>query len=600
LTPLDGLYNYRYVLSTERYVAQPLDQVSVTVDLDSSSGLSALYASDHTVAIEQLGTTQARVTWEAYDIRPTEDFQLFFAPAEGGFGGGLLTGQRAGWDHLLFLFAPQSNLPQENVLPKDILFVIDRSGSMSGDKLLQAQEALQFILSQLDPGDRFSIIGFDHRLSVFAENLQPVSDATIADARRFVQNITADGNTDIQSAVRTGLEILGRDESRSATRLLVFLTDGLPTAGVIDEALIANLIYETNAPIEARLHVFGVGYDVNTHLLDRLATQNGGTVTYVQPGENLETVLTSFYDRIARPVLTDLQIEFEGLVVSDLYPEDLPDLFVGGSLMLTGRYRATAPAVTVRVRGRAGTAARVYTYHFDLGPEAVSTTDRDFVPRLWATRRIGHLLDRVRVEGENPELVTAVQNLGLDYGLVTPYTTFVIQAQAQGAASAANMALYADTIALNQAWGQTTIQARVQNQLYQQAAQGNLAVGANVVNTGSHSLAQIAEQNVDLTLLRDLNLDGPVTWEWLRRHIEIDRIIPFGSPAYFDLAADPNVRAFLQAGANVIFEHQGEVVLVQDDPAVVTTNPASQQPTENWLYDLVWPILGALLHWFRF
>ncbi|MCK4831967.1 MAG: VWA domain-containing protein, partial [Anaerolineales bacterium] len=321
LAPAGGLYRYRYVLSTERYSAQPLEEVSVTVEIRSSSGLSTLYSSSHPVTIERAGTGSARVSWEERDFLPTEDFELFFAPAEGGFGGGLLTGERSERDHFLFLFAPAAEPLQGGALPKDIVFVIDRSGSMSGEKIAQARSALQFILGQLNPEDRFSIVGFDDRLEVLAWGLQPVTEQSLVDARQFVDGLTADGNTDLERALQASLEILAGPAAESnASRVVIFLTDGLPTAGVTDPGLIAQSVAGSNATQEARLHVFGVGYDVNTHLLDQLAAENGGTVTYVQPGENLEAVLTRFYERIAHPVLTEIEIEFEGMEVSDLYP----------------------------------------------------------------------------------------------------------------------------------------------------------------------------------------------------------------------------------------------------------------------------------------
>ena len=564
LAPSGGLYRYRYVLSTERYSAQPLEDVSLTVNLRSSSGLSNLYSPSHQITTESLGAGRARVAWEAHDVRPDQDFELFFAPAGGGFGGGLLTGWRDGQDHFLFLFAPEGEPVGQNTMPKDIVFVMDRSGSMSGEKIHQARNALHFILGQLNEDDRFSIVSFDHRLSAFSHRLQPVDRQTISDARRFVDRLAADGNTDLESALQEGLAILGRkgrDESRDASSILVFLTDGLPTAGVTDEALIVRLVSQANTEQRSRLHVFGVGYDVNTHLLDRLAADNGGTLTYVQPGENLETALTGFYARIAHPVLTDLEIEFEGLNVSSLYPQQLPDMFQGSSLLLTGRYWAAGSKITVRVRGQAVGKEREYVYSFDLN----QTDSYDFVPRLWATRRVGELLDRVRVEGESPALVDEIRELGLAYGLVTPYTTFVVQAQTDGPASGANMALYADQAALNQAWGETTVQARVQNQLYQQAARADLASGANVLNYGGHNLAQVANQTVDLSLLQGhKNLSGPISAEWIEHNIEVDQVVAFGSDAYFDLAQDPAVRPLLQSGANVIFAYQGQVIAVQD------------------------------------
>ncbi|MEW5959948.1 MAG: VWA domain-containing protein [Chloroflexota bacterium] len=588
LAPSGGLFRYRYVLSTERYSLEPLAEVSLTVNLSSGAGLASLYSPTHQVAIHQDTAhwpAQAQVTWRAENTRPTEDFELFFAPAESGFGAGWLAGRRSEQDHFLFMFSPDLAQHRQATMPKDIVFVSDRSGSMSGEKIDQARNALHFILGQLNEVDRFSIVGFDHRLSILAETLQPVNPQTLAEARQFVTDLTAEGDTDLEAALQAGLRILAAGESRQATPLIVFLTDGLPTAGVTDDELITRLVAEANAQRQARLHVFGVGYDVNTHLLDGLAAGNGGTVTYVQPGENLEAVLTGFYGQIANPVLTGVTVEFEGLEASELYPARLPDLFQGSALLLSGRYRATAPEVTVRVRGQAAGQAQEYVYRFDLN----EASDRDFVPRLWATRRIGELLDRVRVGGESPALVEEIRTLGLNYGLVTPYTTFIIEAQTDGAASAANMALYADQSSLNQASGQTTIQARVQNQQYQQANQAGLAAGANVVTYGSHSLAQIGEQNVDLALLHQQNVDEPVSSGWIKDNIKVDRRVPFGSAEYFTLAQDPALRPLLQSGLNVIFSYQGQIIAVED------TQAPAQTPSETGSSRL--PDLGDWLGW---
>jgi len=603
LAPTGGMLHYRYILSTERYASAPVGEVTLTVDVTASGGLGALYSSSHDVTTERLGANRARVTWEAQNVNPAEDFDLFFGPAEGGFGSGVLTGERAEREHFLFLFAPDDRIAQDDALPKDIVFVIDRSGSMSGDKIEQARNALHFILDQLNPTDRFSIVSFDGQLDVFAETLAPVNRETLSDARSFVRQLGARGSTDIEGALQAGLAIFKDSESRAgASRLLVFLTDGQPTAGVTNDATIAELVQQTNARVEARMHVFGVGYDVNTRLLDRLALDNGGSVTYVQPGENLELALSEFYGRIANPVLTDVEVEFEGMRVTDLYPPTMPDLFRGSSVLLAGRYEATNAQVTVRVRGRAGEEPREYVYRFDL----TATGDHDFVPRLWATRRVGALLDEVRVEGERAALIEEIRALGLGYGIVTPYTTFVISAQSQGAASMENMALYDNQSDLNQVSGRTTVQARAQNLSYQQTDRAGLATGANVYNREQRSMAQVSRQYVDLSLVQAQgNVDEPISPAWIAANIKVDREIEFGSEAYFALATDPTARAFLQSGTSVLFDHNGEVVSVYDPEAPVEVEPEVQtitQPVQvtgtgrrdafSWLRDLI-----ALLRW---
>ena len=598
LAPTGGLLHYRYILSTERYSSRPLEDVSIRVDLTSSRGLATLYSSSHAITLQRDGANQAHATWQAQNVQPTEDFDLFFAPAQGGFGGGLLTGQRGGQDHFLFLFAPEAETTQAARLSKDIVFVIDRSGSMGADgKLEQVKNALQYMLGRLNADDRFSIVGFDDRVLTLSPTLQSIDDRSLEGARRFVDDLHSSGSTDLGAALQAGWQIFQQTEARSgAVRLIIFLTDGLPTAGYLNESEIASVAAEANRTVEARLHVFGVGYDVNSHLLDRLAKDNGGSVTYVQPGEDLELALSGFYNQIASPVLTNVAVTFEGLETSDLYPQQVPDIFQGSSLLLAGRYRATASTITVRVRGQAGDQPREYVYHFDLD----QTGGHDFVPRLWATRKIGDLLDRVRVAGESAGLVEEIQTLGLDYGVVTPYTLSAIAAQSQGAASSANMGLYGNQAALNQASGQTSIQARVQNQSYQQAAQANLAGGANVFNNGQNSLAQLSRQSIDLALLKgQRDLKVAITDEWIAQNIKVDRQVVFGSDEYFALAQDPAIRSFLQSGANVIFAYQGQVIAVQEaaishSTQTTATASGSAASASNDL-----PLFADLVGWLR-
>src|SRR5512139_516747 len=237
LAPTGGMLHYRYILGTERYTSQPLQDVSIRVDLKSSGGISTLYSPSHQVNMERISNTQARVTWQAQNVQPNEDFDLFFAPSESGFGGGLLTGQREGQDHFLFLFAPETQTADRTSLPKDIVFVIDRSGSMGGGKLEQAQKALHYILDNLNEGDRFSIVGFDDQLSSLSPALLPTDSASRDQARQFVNALRPRNSTDLAQALQAGLRIFASSESRSnAVRLVIFLTDGLPPAGELNES----------------------------------------------------------------------------------------------------------------------------------------------------------------------------------------------------------------------------------------------------------------------------------------------------------------------------------------------------------------------------
>jgi Ca-activated chloride channel family protein len=560
LTPDNESFHYRYIMSTERYSVQPLESASITVRIRDSE-VTNLYSPTYPIVIRSgNGVIEAR--WTGQNVNPSQDFDLFFTTANDGFGGMFLTGTHQDQPYFLFLFSPEMDAEPGSALPKDIVFVIDRSGSMGGEKILQAQGALRQILGQLNSNDRFSIVGFDDVISVFSANLQPVNEDSITEAYGFVDELTARNSTDIGAALQTGLEIMTRSETRaSATEMIVFLTDGLPTAGLIDDASIMQLVEQHNREHTVRIHAFGVGYDVNTHLLDRLAAENGGVVTYVQPGENLETVLGRFYAQIANPVLTDIHITFDGVEAADLFPQAIPDMFQGSSLVLAGRYQPSADRVAVRVQGNAGDVEREYVYQFDLG----ETGDHDFVSRLWATRRIGYLLDVVRVEGETEAVRSEIQILGFNHGIVTPYTTFIISPQTDGAASSANMSLYSRQDELNQVSGSTTVQARVQNQVYQNANQVYLAQGANIANIGRHNLVQVGDQYVELGLIaQQQNAQEGVTPEWIAENIHADQVIEFGSEAYMALASDPEARPLLQSGTNVLFSYHGQVILVQD------------------------------------
>jgi Ca-activated chloride channel family protein len=582
LAPRSGLYRYLYVLSTERYSASNLQEVSVMVDLHSSKGVASVYSPSHAVAVERLSPNRVRATYTDWDFTPTEDFELYYATPGQEFGAGLLNYEKDGQGYFLFLFSPSSTAAETDSIPKDIVFVIDRSGSMSGEKMEQAKEALQFILRQLGEKDRFSIVDFDDVVGVLDFGLLSVSGRSIQDASRYVDQLYARGNTDIERALTIGLDILAESEEREAAKVVVFLTDGLPTAGVTDERLIARSVRRANDGVGASVHVFGVGYDVNTHLLDRLAAENHGAVVYVEPGQSLERALTEFYSQIAHPLLTEVEITFDGMKVSEVYPQQVPDLFVGSSLVLTGKYRPSSGPVTVRITGQTVEGKREYASSFVL--EAHS--DQAFIPRLWATRKVGELLDRVRVKGESEALVAEIKAIGLEYGIVTPYTTMLIQGQESGAASAANMSLYRQDLDGDGQWdynsvsGGATVKTRLQNQAYQGAQQANLARGANVANHGAKNLIQVGQYAVDLELLGDQEMIGLADQsadDWVVANLKADQVVEFGSDEYFALTQDKELQQVLQGGTDMVFHYQGQVIAVRNN----TPPPQSKAPIQQ-------------------
>jgi len=415
----NGVYRYRYPLDTERFSARPLERVRIAVDVKTNTALAAVYSPTHDLAVERAREDTASGVYEERNVLPTQDFLLYYAVSTEQMGMTLLTYRAPGEDGVFLLIAtpPQASTTAA-AIPKDLVFVIDTSGSMSGGKIEQAKEALRFILGNLNPDDRFAVIAFSDFTEALQTELVPVSAEAVALSIGWVSQIEASGGTNIDQALSLACSLF---EENDRPRFLVFLTDGEPTVGETDPVTIARHAADANTSA-ARVFVFGVGYNVNTVLLDQLAQENRGTTTYVLPGENLEIALSNFYRKIASPVLADTALAIDGVETTDLHPRVMPDLFRGTQLLILGRYRGDGQA-RVTLSGHAQGAANAYitvqTFP-DVALEAV------FLPRMWAGRKIAYLLDQIRLYGESDELVEEVIALSKRYGIITPYTSFLV------------------------------------------------------------------------------------------------------------------------------------------------------------------------------
>ncbi|MDQ3180982.1 MAG: VWA domain-containing protein, partial [Acidobacteriota bacterium] len=213
-------------------------------------------------------------------------------------------------------------------------------------------------------------------------------------------------------------------DSSDRTKLLVFMTDGLPTVGESDVEKIIRNAKEIKVD-GLRLFTFGVGYDVNTRLLDKLAAENAGAAEYIEPKEDLEVKVSNFFTKVNSPVLTDLEMDFGSVQTDLLYPRELTDIFKGTQLTLIGRYKNERDIenITLRLTGKSGKERRTFNYtNLDFPMRA---EDNNFLPRLWATRRVGWLVEQIRSNGENKELRDEIVDLGTRYGIVTPYTSYL-------------------------------------------------------------------------------------------------------------------------------------------------------------------------------
>jgi Ca-activated chloride channel family protein len=418
LTADSGLYRYRYPLDTERFSARPLERVRVVADLSTSEPLAAVYSPTHEIEITRLETRRATVTYEEHDVRPSQDFVLYYAVTPSAMGMSLLSYHAPGDDGFFLLVVTPPDLGETSTIPKDLILVLDRSGSMTGEKIDQAKAALQYIVENLNPDDRFAVLSFSDVTSALYPTLVPVTPLAVAETTAWISDLKASGGTNIDLVLTQALALF---EDSDRPRFLVFLTDGEPTVGETDPVRIAAHALVANEA-DARLFAFGVGYDVNTILLDQLALENHGTTTYVAPGEDLNLALSTFYRKIASPVLSDVSVTIDGVTTYDVFPRALPDLFRGTQLLILGRAQGQGDA-RVAVSGQTTLGFRSYTSLVSFSASMAEPT----LPRLWAGRKIAHTLDQIRLYGESDELVNEVIALSRQYGIITPYTSFLVE-----------------------------------------------------------------------------------------------------------------------------------------------------------------------------
>ena len=416
-----GLASYTYPLNTEKFSAQPLKTVSVRVKVNADSPIKALYSPSHPVDIRRDGDKRATLGWEAANVRPDTDFQLIYSTAETEVGLHLLTHKKPGEDGwFLLLASPGADMAKaKEVNPKDVVFVFDTSGSMAGKKLEQAKKAMTFCVENLNDADRFEIVRFSTEAEPLFEKLTDATKANRDKALDFITKLKPIGGTAIAEALDAAQKLKPADSSRPF--VVVFLTDGKPTIGETDEERIVAKVVRDQAS-STRIFCFGIGTDINTHLLDKIAERTRAVSQFVLPEEDLEVKVSNFFLKIREPLLTNLKLEFPaGIRATKLYPNPLPDLFRGDQLVLAGRYSGEGEGEVVldgTLNGQPKRMTQRVKFSGDSGNE--------FIAQLWALRRVGWLLDEVRLRGESKELRDEVVDLARRFAIVTPYTSYLI------------------------------------------------------------------------------------------------------------------------------------------------------------------------------
>jgi Ca-activated chloride channel family protein len=418
-----GLVEYVYPLRTEGKASRTLETFSLDAAITSRHAVQNVYSPTHAVKVTHANDHTARVHFEAKGGTLDKDFQLFYALGGQDVGLTVLTHRPVkgedGW--FLMLVSPRAELAETRQVPRDMVFVLDTSGSMEGPKMEQAKKALKFCLGHLGKQDRFAVMNFATTVNKYAERLKDADGDSAADARKWVDRLQATGGTAIDSALAAALEMRSNDTGRTFN--VVFFTDGQPTVGETNpDAILKNVAAKRTD--NTRIFTFGVGDDVNAVLLDRLADQTRAVSTYVRPEEDIEVKVSALYDKISHPVLTELKLTAgSGVTLAEMYPNQLPDLFHGGQLVVLGRYSGHGSAA-LTLSGKVGEERREFVYETNF-PEKTGD-DRAFVEGLWARRKVGYLLDQIRTNGEQKELKDEVIALAKKHGITTPYTSYLV------------------------------------------------------------------------------------------------------------------------------------------------------------------------------
>ncbi|MCX6646136.1 MAG: VIT domain-containing protein [bacterium] len=413
-----GLMELDLPMKLDGYSIDQIQSLAVTVNIISPDTLGTIYSPTHDVRIDHHGEFEATASFEESNYRPEGNFVLYVSRPQAAVGVNMLT-HATGTDegYFLTMIAPEYKETGE-VIPKDFVCVLDTSGSMAGGKIEQAKEALNFIFQNLNGDDRFQLITFATDVYPYYEGWSDATTGNIADVRGYIEGIDAGGSTNIDEAMR---EALRQSPDRNRPMYVIFMTDGLPTVGETNTAMIVENINAVNSEVNGRIFCFGVGDDVDYQFIDRLSRENGGYTESVGPNENMEQPLSDFYAKIKSPVMTGIEVEITGARIYDMLPETMPDLFLGSQLILAGRFVGTGNGEIV-LTGTVGGEAKRFAYPV----EFTNDRENDFIPRHWATRRVGYLLNQIRLYGENQEVVDEIVDLATRYGIITPYTSMLV------------------------------------------------------------------------------------------------------------------------------------------------------------------------------
>ncbi len=567
-----GACNYQFSLATKPFCHKKVDYVGIDIDIQSKEPIKNVFSPNHEITTNRINDHHVKVKYSEENIRPEHEFLLTYDVSQDAIGINLFSYKEKEEDGFFMLLAAPSveRDEEEEIAAKNVVLVLDRSGSMKKDnKIQQAREALEFCLRSLNAKDHYAVIFFNDDIETLTESLTPYEEHDIDGLCKKIQNLDAQGGTNIDGALQEALRLVKKPERPT---YVLFMTDGLPTVGERDADKILSHVKELNTK-ENRFFTFGVGYDVNTFLLDQLAQNNKGLATYVKPNQDIEVSVSNMYSKISKPILTDIELDFDNIAIDNMYPRELPDVFHGSQLVVLGRYK-DGRNTTLKLRGTANNRDQTFLKDVEFSKEK---SKYDYIPRLWAARRIGYLIDEIRLHGKNQELVEEIMRLSEKYGILTEYTSFLVQ-EAPVTAQPLSPSERETQRTRNLSKAEESLSFGFGMERGSQAVSNAEMLQDQLKN--APSLAQQnrvkhydREGNVQTSEIGDVTYNNSQAYfrrgeQWVSTQFdankEVIKIAPY-SKAYFQLAnLSKNISQTLAMGENVSFVQNG--IMVQIDP----------------------------------
>ena len=420
LTKDNSTTEYLYPLNTEKFSSKPLKNVHVNVNIRAKNEIKNVFCTSHNTDIIYKNKNNVIVSYEEENVKPDRDFILCFNNTDEKIGISLLTYKQKNENGFFYLdINPGFQDLKNPIIEKDVTFILDTSGSMKGDKLKQAKKALIFCIENLGKKDKFEIIRFSTEAESFFNQLKETNEMNIIKAKEFIKSFDPVGGTNIEEALNLALS---RNNNKTRPHFIIFITDGKPTIGKTKEKDLLEIIQKNNSN-QLRIFTFGIGYEINTHLLDKITELTHSYRSYITPSESIEIKISNFFMKIQYPVLTDISLKINGKVqFLKHYPRDIPDLFKGSSINIIGRYKGYGD-ISLVLKGMINEKLQSYTYKINFPRENLNN---ESISTLWASRRVGYLLDQIRLNGEKKEIIEEITLLAKNYGIITPYTSYLI------------------------------------------------------------------------------------------------------------------------------------------------------------------------------